>query len=409
MHVASLSQQPVAGHPSMAGALGVGAVRWRSDVPMLTVVSKLSFDFGTPGNALAAQQEPLEAHDFASARDGFSVWHRGAPPQLSVGERDVVSRPLDDVALAPQLAAYPAGAAIRIDARVAALPCIAPCIFLVDRDKVPAKLALSCDTMCIARSAEHIVTLTLAWRASIAAPNEEAYLVVALERLSQPRGWESLRDKLHDAQWDDVIAPRAGHDTEPPRTLAGSSMATPSPHAAGHTPFAQAAVPAWFASRPVSPAHVPPPAPAALSVERYLDIRAALREPQAQQGEVLAALGLDAADWAAAETRLAREVAAEAAAGGRDLSRRLRAVAATATTVAEDARFEDMDAYVALRVAVEESSDLHGALSQQGVDPDAWKSIQLWWKDRASSDPLLAKALRSKLREARRLQEREVG
>jgi hypothetical protein len=186
-------------------------------------------------------------------------------------------------------------------------------------------------------------------------------------------------------------------------------MATPSPHAAGHTPFAQAAVPAWFASRPVSPAHVPPPAPAALSVERYLDIRAALREPQAQQGEVLAALGLDAADWAAAETRLAREVAAEAAAGGRDLSRRLRAVAATATTVAEDARFEDMDAYVALRVAVEESSDLHGALSQQGVDPDAWKSIQLWWKDRASSDPLLAKALRSKLREARRLQEREVG
>ena len=154
---------------------------------------------------------------------------------------------------------------------------------------------------------------------------------------------------------------------------------------------------------PASPTPTPASASGPLSLERFAQIKVALREGTASRAALLAQQGLDEIAWSVEERRRAEELSADARAGKQDrvlaLHAALRAAGEQVSGEAQDLSIED---YVTLRAAIEESEDPAAVLAESALGAASFRRIHRAMTRRALTDPGFERALRERLVNARR-------
>ncbi len=154
---------------------------------------------------------------------------------------------------------------------------------------------------------------------------------------------------------------------------------------------------------PASPTPTPASASGPLSLERFAQIKVALREGTASRAALLAQQGLDEIAWSVEERRRAEELSADARAGKQDrvlaLHAALRAAGEQVSGEAQDLSIED---YVTLRAAIEESEDPAAVLAESALGAASFRRIHRAMTRRALADPGFERALRERLVNARR-------
>ncbi|MFT3764727.1 MAG: hypothetical protein QM820_04300 [Minicystis sp.] len=142
----------------------------------------------------------------------------------------------------------------------------------------------------------------------------------------------------------------------------------------------------------------------ALPLEKVAAIRVALWESGSAPEGQLDRHGVEELSWREGERRIADALAEEAEHGRADQAAAIVEALKQAKAEASPAEADELtlDAYVALRVALDAAREAKPVLKARGLTAAAWQRIHKAWQARALADAKVAAEIRAKIAEARK-------